>query len=235
MSIKSMRGAERLQALNVKWFYSWSQNVPDVIPPGMEYVPMIFKGMKETALAKDGQSFRKHGSKYLLGYNEPDNEKQGNMTVEAALDLWPRLMALGLPLIGPSCVHPDNDWMKAFMKGVEERSLRVDYVGVHSYGGPKADAFMQQLENAHELYKRPLWITEFAVGDWKAKTLAENIHSPEQVLAFMKEVLPRLDACDYVSRYAWFNAGVGNVHLASSALFNEDGSLTRLGEAYRSV
>jgi hypothetical protein len=144
-------------------------------------------------------------------------------------------MALGLPLGSPACVHPDREWMKAFMRGVEARGLRVDFVCVHSYGGPNADALIKRLEDVHNLFQRPIWITEFAVGDWQAKTRAANRHSPASVMGFLKDVLPRLDACEFVERYAWFPAHPDNAPLGSSALFNEDGSLTPLGEAYRTL
>lgn len=181
------------------------------------------------------RELRHAGYDQLLGFNEPDQKKQSNITVEEALDLWPQLMATGMRLGSPGCVHPDKEWMKAFMRGVEERKLRVDFVCVHSYGGPNADALMKRLTDVHALFKRPLWITEFGVGDWLAKTRAENRYSPEKVLTFAEKILPKLEACDFVERYAWFPAKPDSIPLGSSALFNEDGTLTRVGEAYRAV
>jgi hypothetical protein len=125
--------------------------------------------------------------------------------------------------------------MTDFMKGVKERQLRVDFVTVHSYGGLSADALMNRLESVHQLFNRPLWITEFAVGDWQAKTRAENRYQPEQVVEFMGKILPRLDACRFVERYAWFPAKPDNKALGPCALFNDDGSLTPVGEAYRTL
>jgi hypothetical protein len=196
---------------------------------------MVFRQTTDAKLAEAAAAFKKQGSMRLLGLNEPDQEKQGNMSVEAALEFWPKLMALELPLGSPGCVHPDKEWMKAFMKAIDERSWRVNFVSVHSYGGPNADALMKRLEAVRDLYKRPLWITEFGVGDWQARSRAENRHSPERVRAFMEELLPRLDACGYVERYAWFPAKPTSAPLGSSALFNEDGSLTPLGETYRAT
>jgi O-glycosyl hydrolase len=145
-------------------------------------------------------------------------------------------METGLRLVSPSCVHPDKEWMKAFMKGVEERKLRVDAVGVHSYGGPSAEALMKRLKTVHEMFGgRPLWITEFGVGDWQAKNRAENRHRPEQVAQFIRQLFPQLDACTFVERYAWFNTRPESAPLGPSALFNEDGTLTTVGEAYRTA
>ena len=111
-------------------------------------------------------------------------------------------------------------------------ALRVDFVCVHSYGGANVTSFLQKIKNVYEAYGRPIWITEFAVADWQAETPASNRHTPDQVLDFMKEVLPALYQADYVHRFAWFNASPENAALTSSILFDEEKELTPLGEHY---
>lgn len=226
---------EKMELVGARWLYNWKSTPPEDIPAGIEFYPMVWSKVREESFPQLRAELQKNNFHTLLGYNEPDQKKQGNMTVEEALEQWPRLMELGVRLISPSCVHPDKDWMKAFMKGVDERELRVDAIGFHSYGGPSADALMKRLTNVHEMFGRPIWITEFAVGDWSAKTRAENKHRPEQVVEFVKKILPQLDACKFVERYAWFPAGPGSAPLGPSALFNDDGTLTPVGEAYRSA
>jgi len=226
---------EKIQLCGARWFYTWNRVPPENIPAGVEFIPMVWNGKPEDSYTELGEQLRKAGYKELLGFNEPDQAKQGNMTVDAALDLWPKLMETGLRLVSPSCVHPDKDWMKSFMKGVEARKLRVDAVGVHSYGGPNAEALMKRLKAVHEMYGRPLWITEFAVGDWQAKTRAENRYRPEQVVEFIQQLFPQLDACDFVERYAWFAPKPDSASLGPCALFNDDGTLTPVGEAYRAA
>lgn len=226
---------EKLKRCGANWFYSWGSTPPDNIPAGVEFVPMVWSAKPGDSFTELGEQLRKAGYQELLGLNEPDQIKQSNVTVEDALALWPKLMATGLRLGSPGCVHPDREWMKAFMKGVDEQHLRVDFVTVHSYGGLNADALMERLESVHNMFKRPLWITEFAVGDWQAKTRAENRYHPEQIVTFMEQLLPKLDASPIVERYAWFPAGPDNRALGPCALFNEDGSLTSVGQAYRSI
>lgn len=232
---KDSRWREKIQSCGAHWFYSWNRVPPENIPADLKFIPMIWRAKAGDSFAELGKQLRKAGYKELLGFNEPDQAKQGNMTVEEALDLWPKLMEAGMKLVSPSCVHPDRDWMKAFMKGADERKLRVDAVGFHSYGGPSADALMKRLAAVHEMFGRPIWITEFAVGDWSAKTRAENKFRPEQVAQFVQEIVPRLDACPFVERYAWFPAKPDSAPLGSCALFNDDGSLTSVGEAYRNA
>lgn len=45
-------------------------------------------------------------------------------------------METGLRLGSPGCVHPDKDCMIEFMAAVKSHLLRVDFVYVHSCGGP---------------------------------------------------------------------------------------------------
>ncbi len=234
ITTKSPDWARKLGSLRCPWFYTWGSNVPPDAPDGSAFVPIIwgYWGDKE-GIAKAGAAAKAAGIKELLGFNEPDQKSQANMSVEKALDTWPLLMDTGLRLGSPGCDHPDREWMKEFMEGVKKRDLRVDFICVHSYGGPSADSLVKRLEQVHQMFKRPIWVTEFAVGDWEAKTTGSNRHKPEAVLRFMEQVLPRLDQLDFVERYAWFPAGQDNRALGTSALFDAEGQLTRLGECYR--
>ncbi|MEQ8208292.1 MAG: glycosyl hydrolase [Lacipirellulaceae bacterium] len=227
---------KKISALDAKWFYSWGAQKPKQVPRNVEFTPMIWGryalNSPKTLANLKAQGNRKE-VRFLLGFNEPDQPKQSNLSVEEVIALWPQLEAIGLPLGSPGCVHPDRDWMNRFMAEVEAKNLRVDFICVHSYGGPSAKAFVKRLRDIHENFQRPIWITEFAVGDWTAKTANENKHSPKRVAQFMRELLPMLENLDFVHRYAWFSASTESAALGTSALFHKDGSLTELGRIYR--
>jgi hypothetical protein len=234
MGPKSPDFSRKLEELRCKWLYSWLPGIPAHLPKGMAYTPMIWDYRRgREGVINAGKAAKEAGIPELLGFNEPDQSSQANMTVEAALAAWPALQETGLRLGSPGCVHPDREWMKAFMVGVKKRELRVDFICIHSYGSPNAEAFIKRLEAVHKLYRKPIWITEFAVGDWKAKSPAENQYKPKDVLRFMEDVLPELDKLDFIERYAWFPAGPANRALGTSALHDAEGKLTRLGECYR--
>jgi hypothetical protein len=231
------RVAQFLKAVNSRWMYNWNIEPPEILPAGIEFVPMIYQGreISRQTVGRVKSLARQKGCRELLGFNEPDAPKQGNTSVRQALDAWPVLQATGLRLGSPATVHPDNEWMVEFMKGVDERGLRVDFICMHSYGGPGVDSLLKKIRKVHDMFKRPIWITEFAVADWEAKTAAENRHKPEKIAGFVSELLPRLEAMDIVERYAWFHGGVSGGPLATSKLFNADGSMTVVGKAYRDV
>jgi hypothetical protein len=69
----------------------------------------------------------------------------------------------------------------------------------------------------------------------EAKSPAENRRNPGKVADFVAKVLPRLEAMDIAGRYSWSNGGVSCDARAISKLFNHEGSLTLVGEIYRSV
>ena len=226
---------EKFERSGARWFYSWGPLAPESIPGGVTFVPMIWGRTGVELHPKIDEILKQQGSQELLGFNEPDSKAQADMKVEQALELWPELMKFGLRLGSPGCAHADQEWMRAFMKGVAEKNLRVDFVTVHTYGGLGVDELMSQLKAVHEEFQRPLWITELGVGDWEAKTRADNRYQPEQIVKFLEEALPRLDQCAFVERYAWFPAKPNDPALGPCALFNEDGSLTPVGQAYRSL
>lgn len=231
---KKNKAKKILSDLQADWFYGWGPKRPEGIDPKIEFIPMIFSywGQKQN-IKKTGIRTKEKGGKNLLGFNEPDRKKQGNISVEKALKAWPLLTETGLRVGSPSCVHPDGDWMKEFMAKAKAKNLQIDFVCLHSYGSTNAKAFLQRLEKIHRLYQKPIWITEFACGDWSAKSPKENKHKPAAVLRFMETVFPALDKLDYIERYAWFPPSQKNNALSTSALYDSNWQLTRLGEFYR--
>ena len=100
---------QKLQSCGARWFYNWNRVPPEKIPAGIEFMPMVWRDNPGAAYVELGKQLRKAGYQQLLGFNEPDQKKQGNMTVEEVLNLWPKLMETGLRLVSPSCVHPDKE------------------------------------------------------------------------------------------------------------------------------
>jgi hypothetical protein len=228
----------KLEKLNVSWHYSWGHELKSIQPDSIEFVPMIWGAWSDTtAIQNKLNEIVRYANEqkvhYLLDFNEPDNEDQSNMPVERAIAYWPKLMATGLPLGSPGCVHADREWMQKFMEEIEKRKYRVDFVCVHWYGGANAQSLVNYLNKIHELYKRPIWITEFAPADWDASSVQTSNITKEKAANFMKDILPELDKLDFVHRYAWFSAKTTNAALGNSALFYDNGNLSPLGKYYR--
>lgn len=215
------------------WFYHWGNSPREEIPANVEYIPMFWgkSSVNEENLNNVQQLINEGRVNYVLGFNEPDGAAQANMTVDEAIERWDELESLGVPLGSPATVNPLNDWMIEFMERAEQENLRVDFVTLHSYGGPNPATFINKVKETYERFGKPIWITEFAVADWGATSAENNKYSVEQIMEYMRVVLPALDDIEYVHRYTWFD-GYGRAPLASSALFDEEGNLTALGQLY---
>jgi hypothetical protein len=232
LSTRDEHWRNKLDSLRAQWMYSWGSRKPVGIPAGVEFVPMVWGYRDAPRLKNELAICQQSGGPAVLAFNEPDGKDQANLSVETALAAWPQFMTASVKLGSPACVQPDGEWMRNFMERADKLKYRVDFVCIHSYAGPNTGALVKRLTKVHEMFGRPLWITEFGVGDWNAKTLKENQHSRESVLAFMKECLPALDELSFLERYAWFASDATSPQLGTSALVNPDQTLTPLGQFY---
>lgn len=221
-------------ALNLKWGYGWSADKPG---SGFgEFVPMIWGGGDvDDALATVRRELPVTKATHLLGFNEPDLAAQSRMSVDRAAYLWPRLEGLGLRLGAPATIRPNAVWLDDFMRLVDRRGLRVDFMPVHIYGWPDADDFLGKLEDVHAKYGRPVWVTEYAVADFRAESKRANRYTPAQAERFMAETVAGMREMPFVERFAWKTRGVNDPQMWVSALFQSDGSLTSRGRLYASL
>ncbi len=232
-SYNSERWSHKTSDSKTHWFYHWGNTPREEIPDNVEYVPMFWgkNSVNDEVIGNIQQLIAEGRVNYVLGFNEPDNIPQANMTVDEALERWPQITSLNVPIGSPATVNPTNDWMQEFMRRAKDLNYRVDFVAMHWYGNSNPAALISRVKQTYELYGLPIWIKEFAVADWGATSPEANKYTEEMVLEFMKVALPALDDIDYVHRYSWFD-GLGRAPLASSALFDEDGNLTSVGEFY---
>lgn len=209
-------GAKQLQALNVAWFYNWGASTK--IKTDVSFVPMVFS---PGSLEKMGPAH----FDAVLGFNEPDNLKQSNVSVEEALRAWPPLVAkakiIGSPAMAGNPIT--GSWLPAFMKA----NPKVDFVAVHWYKGANAKKFIRDIQDICKAYGKPVWVTEFAPS-----TAANGRSQPEkydqsEVTQFINETVTWMNQEPCVERFAWHDAKEG-----TSALFDKDGNLTVSGNAY---
>lgn len=211
-------GDTQLKSLQVAWYYNWgpSSQIKTHIP----FVPMAFRVKTIEKLPAR--------SAYVLGFNEPDNEKQSDLSVAEALFAWPglqsRAQAIGAPAMAGNPAK-SSSWLYAFMRG----QPKVDFVTLHWYKGANAKKFIDDVQALCETYKKPVWVTEFApqtAGDARENP---NRFSQAEVEAFIEESTQWMRKSDCVQRYAWHDAKVG-----TSSLF-EGKELSATGKAYGRV
>lgn len=223
-----------LTGSKASWYYDWAPSRIDHLgATGPQFVPMIWgaKNADAATLATAGSQ----GST-LLGFNEPDMASQSDMTVEQALDLWPKLQATGLRLGSPAVAADaatPGGWLDRFMAGAAARGYRVDFVTVHWYGsdfrpGPAVDQLRSYLQAVHDRYHLPIWVTEYALISFSG---GSQYPAPDQQAAFVTRSAAMLDALPYVERYAWFGLAASSGSPVGTALF-QNGRPTPMGLAY---
>ncbi|MEU2422701.1 glycosyl hydrolase [Streptomyces sp. NPDC007851] len=233
VSLNPVDGASQALAdSGASWYFNWAASTGSVTrPDGVEYVPMIWGSGSVT---DDQLAAAQQEGTELLGFNEPDLAGQADMTPEQALDLWPRLESTGLRLGAPavsSGADTPGGWLDRFMQGAEQRGLRVDFIPLHWYGadfGPNAVGQLHDyLQRVHDLYHKPIWLTEYGLIDFSQGS--PRYPGQQEETDFIKSSTPMLDGLDYLERYAWFTL---STQTSPTGLY--DGTTANaVGQAYR--
>lgn len=156
------------------------------------YVPMVWGHWRTTVINLPDDS------RYVLGFNEPNHRKQSNMSPEAAAAAWKevekhaddkKLVSPSAAACGSKCRTKEIEWFDKFFELC--KGCRVDYLATHTYWC-NAKKVMRYLKGLYERYGRKIWLTEFACS--------KTTYEMEQ-LDFMQQLLPELEAADYIFRY----------------------------------
>lgn len=228
--------AGALQDVGAGWFYNWSPTDDTMpAPEGVEFVPMIW-GRDHVTDATLAQAAAE--GDVLLGFNEPDLGEQSAMSVEEALEAWPRLEATGLRLGSPAVAwgaDTPGGWLDRFMTGAQEQGLRVDFVTLHWYGSDFSPAAVDQLlayvDAVHARYGLPVWVTEYGLIDFAG---GPAYPTGDQLATFVEGTTAGFEQRAHVERYAWFGLpAVGDS--AAFGLYTDASTPTQAGRAYRAA
>ena len=225
-----------IQSMNNNWFYKWSNNGSSDM--SREYTPMAWgKGaaddLNDIEIIK-----QKYKSTHLLAFNEPDNcndqsGQYGNMcVVDTSLVYYKNLLKSGLRMVSPACRQGEVfSWLNEFNNKAEYQEIRIDVIAVHWYdwnsnpqNSPNANPqdiynrFVNYLENVHNLYGLPIWITEFNANKYRN----EWVHRQ-----FLQLALPYLEETEYIERYSFFPPVTNQADF-----FDENNNYTQIGEFY---
>jgi hypothetical protein len=220
-----------MATLKVSWWYNWTQSPGNCTTK--PFVPMVWGHANEQssgAITSALSSFVTNGDTEVLGFNEPDNSTQSNLTEPVVFGLWPAFDNASLRVGSPatSANAAGQTWFQSFMAAVNgdtTSATKVDFLAIHWYGwnAGSCDAAAASLESYIKTIEaiagnRPIWITEFG---------CMNASNPDAatVQAFFEGALAMFAKHPRIERYAWFQWNTNN------ELFNDSG-LTPLGVVY---
>jgi hypothetical protein len=221
--------------MHCSWTYNWSTKAGPDIPPGIEFVPMVWgdyggKDIGQKVLADAP------GCKEVLGYNEPDNpnsEGGSNIAVDKALTDFQYISDLkskGLIIGGPAAGVDVDAWMKTFMSQATAQpyNYNIDFIGFHDYASETnvegaAYGMLGYADAVYKLYHKPMWVTEFAPTHL----------SPKDSVTFVRIVCQGFNKRPFIERYSMFTSEpLTDSGFGASCLVNPDGTLTPAGVMY---
>lgn len=190
----------------VSWAYNWNSSPDGDLPPGVSFIPMLWGQKSLDSWSSAVQSALSSGSKYILGFNEPDLPAQANMAVSDAASLYRENItpyADQATLVTPAVTNGNAqdqglNWMSSFLESCSD--CKASVMAIHWYG-TDADDFKNHVTSAITLGQQhgiqEVWITEFGVNDIS------------QAASFLLQVLPWLDSQAGVGGYAYFYCASG--------------------------
>jgi len=229
----------------IGWSYTWSV-YPNTATNNLhlDFVPMMW-GIDQThindfntAYAAGVFNYNANTRTCFLGFNEPDQSGQSNMTPETAVTNWRNYiqklrtnaatsqLRLGAPAVsnGPTGLP----WIQKFVS--ECTGCNIDFIPIHWYGSTVA-AFTQYVTQVHQAFPNyKLWVTEFAC--------AYATCSQSDVAALMggaTDWMTQPAQAAYIERFSWFGAMKsvpGGIPTTDQLLTSDGQSLTSVGTQY---
>jgi hypothetical protein len=221
---------QKYKTNKVSWLYTWAPQCPTTANKlGFECVPMLW-GERQL---DDFKRLVKGGySQYVLGFNEPNENGQSNMSPQRGAQLWKQyiqpLASKGYSLISPatSSAPSGKTWMKDFFAACG--GCTFNGIGVHYYD-VEAQGFKAYATDFYNTFHNQLWITEFACQSFNNHPQCSEQHTWD----YYKEIIDWMDQTHFVERYAAFGVmhdmqGVNQL----SQLMGPGGGPTDLGKFY---
>lgn len=222
----------------VSWYYTWSVWPTDE-GRNLEFVPLMWgdKSVTEWERNVNGilrSRFESGSIKNVLGFNEPQDPGQANISPSHAKELWMEHLVplketygvrLGSP--GTSSAPSGKTWTQEFLEECGD-DCQVDFIALHWYG-TNATEFIRYIVDFHDTFQLPIWVTEWACHDFVGIT---GQCDQDQVWEFMSTTQGFMDDMDWVERYAWFGAMPEPVVHWTNSIMDDDGDINDLGRLY---
>jgi Glycosyl hydrolase catalytic core/Ricin-type beta-trefoil lectin domain-like len=233
---KGVGGRPFLNSFDTSWAYNWGSADPGMVisEPEKFFAPMAWGGNVSFLSSKYHEYHQSVRPSYLMALNEPDKVGQANISLERSLELWPTVMAMDVPIVGPN--PGDPNWHTNFADQADALGYRADYAGYHWYASPNVSSLLGQIDNVKAMANgRDVWLTEFSVVDWSG---GSGNWSEESNYNFIIEFLWRAQTKASLEKYSLFvfvdepAPQPWTLSNPRSSSFDQTGAMTPFGKAY---
>ena len=124
-----------LQASGASWYYTWGTGPANPGNFNANFYPMFWNAPSQSTINQVVAT----NPLYVLGFNEPDNPTQSNMTVAQAISSWKMISAsfanTSTQLVSPAVedTSTGHQWIENFMSQAKADNLKVNAVAFHWY------------------------------------------------------------------------------------------------------
>ncbi|MDD4637523.1 MAG: glycosyl hydrolase, partial [Bacteroidales bacterium] len=215
--------ADNHEKLKISWFYTWGPS-SSLRSLNKDFTAMV---TGKSDWFPYGDVNNQTGINHVLGYNEPDQTNQADMSMQEMINGWPSMMASGLRVGSPAYASIGNG-LYTFIRECEHRNYRIDFVALHAYfGGWERSNWTSYFSDAYTNTRRPLWTTEWNNGaNWTTEGGSKTEAEQKKDITY---ILDAMESTDYFERYSIYNW----VEDWRRVIRDNDGSLTPAGEVYR--
>lgn len=228
--------------LNASWYYNWTVFIDCNPLVGAEFVPRIWGPNNVSQLPQAIEAAKASG--WLIGFNEPNLTWQAGISPQEGAILWRQIEEAarphGIKLVSPA-TNPDNPghhpgdpygytWLREMIEAYRFQYLenpQFDAIGLHVYS-PDPNVIKSYLTDRYNELRpdypnAKVWVLEIN-GCYNVSANAS---------AVMQEIIPWLEAQDWVERYAWYGTRIiGTTEFIDCALLTPNGDLTSVGQLY---
>lgn len=182
------------------WMFNWqSSEPPQARKLGIDYCPQLWGWKNLDDFKKDTKN---SNYKCYFGPNEPNEPGQANLSVDEGISIWRQAMTplkkQGKRLMSPVTSSNPNGlkWVHDF-KNKCGSDCDWDITNIHWYD-TTAEKFKKYCEDWHNAFGKDIIISEFALQNFNGGSQPTS----GQVWAFFAEVIPWLEAQDWIVGYA---------------------------------
>lgn len=178
------------------WEYMWGPQPPDC--PGIDNVPMLWGAGQVNATITGN-------SQWVMGFNEPDQPDQSNISAANAAVMWQQIEQnypnRKLVAPAPSQLHPN--WLVDFRNAYIAKygkPPRLDALAMHCYMATAADCMelAQTFESWAQAWGvKEIWLTEFAFLPCLSGSDAQAIAEGQTLISWVENQ-------PLYTRMAWF-------------------------------